>query len=387
MLEIGRAHRKSVRRFSAEHSMSRAFVLMIVAVTLVLGGVFGFKWFIDGQINAFFDEMPIPTATITATEARVERWVPELRAVGTLEAVQGTVLSTEAGGIVREIFFEPGTEVTAGTLLLRLDTETAEAELASLEAVARLAEQELERARRLARERNISEADVQRRQTEAEQARAAVLAQQARINQKILRAPFDGALGIRRVNLGQFIAPGDGVVALESLDPIFVNFNLTERRLNQVHHGQTVMLEIDTDRFEGTITTIEPRVRASSRSFEVQALVDNSQKRLRPGQFVRVALVTGEPENVIVLPQTSIRFNPFGNSVFVIYEENDTLRVRERFVQTGERRGDLIRIVDGLQAGESVASSGLLKLQSGNPVRITDEARPSEDADPNPDNA
>ena len=369
--------------------MSKRFMLMLVAVTLVFGGIFGFKRFIDGQISTFFDNMPVPTATITATEARVERWAPEIRAVGTLEAVQGTILSTEVGGIVREILFESGSEVTAGTALLRLDTETAEAELASLQAAARLAEQELERARQLARERNISEADVQRRQSEAEQARAAVQAQRARINQKILRAPFDGVLGIRRVNLGQFVSPGDGVVALESLDPIYLNFTLTEERLGQVRPGQTVTLEVDagTERFAGTISTIEPRVRAASRSFEVQAQVNNAGKRLRPGQFARVELVIGEPEDVIVLPQTSIRFNPFGNSVFVIYEEGDALRVRERFVQTGERRGDLIRVVGGLEAGERVASSGLLKLQNETPVRITDEARPTEETDPLPGNA
>jgi membrane fusion protein (multidrug efflux system) len=369
--------------------MSQRFILMLIAVSLAFGGIFGFKWFIDGQIHTFFDNMPIPTATITATEARAERWAPEIRAVGTLEAVQGTVLSTEVGGIVREILFEPGSEVTAGTVLLRLDSETAEAELASLQAAARLAEQELERARQLARERNISEADVQRRQSEAEQARAAVQAQRARINQKTLRAPFDGVLGIRRVNLGQFLSPGDGVVALESLDPIYLNFTLTERRLGEVHPGQPVTLEVDAGagRFQGTISTIEPRVRTASRSFEVQAHVENIGHRLRPGQFARVELVAGEPEDVIVLPQTSIRFNPFGNSVFVIYEDGDTLRVRERFVQTGERRGDLIRVIDGLEPGERVASSGLLKLQNETPIRITDEARPTEETDPRPGNA
>ncbi len=369
--------------------MSKRFILMLLGVSLVFGGIFGFKWFIDGQISAFFDTMPLPTATITATEARTDRWAAEIRAVGTLEAVQGTILSTEVGGIVREILFEPGSEVMAGTALLRLDSETSEAELGSLRAAARLAEQELERARQLARERNISEAEVQRRQSEAEQARAAVQAQQARINQKTLRAPFDGVLGIRRVNLGQYLSPGDGVVALESLDPIYLNFTLPERRLGQVRRGQTVTLEVDadTERFQGTISTIEPRVRAASRSFEVQARVDNADKRLRPGQFARVELVIGEPEDVIVLPQTSIRFNTFGNSVFVIYEDGDTLRVRERFVQTGERRGDLIRVIDGLEPGERVASSGLLKLQNEAPVQITDEAQPSEDPDPRPGNA
>jgi membrane fusion protein, multidrug efflux system len=373
-----------------EFTMIKRFILMLLMVGILFGGIFGFKSFIDAQIDDFFDQMPAPTATITATEARVTRWSEEIRAVGTLEAVQGTTLTTEVGGIVREILFQPGTEVLADTELLRLDTETDQAQLASLQAAARLADQELRRARQLQQERNISEAEVQRRESEAEQARASVAAQQARISQKSLRAPFDGMLGIRRVNLGQFISPGDPIVTLESVDPIFVNFTLTERRLGQIRTGQSIAVDVDSsaDSFEGKIIAIEPRVRSASRSFEVQALLDNPEQRLRAGQFARVTLAIGEPADVIVLPQTALRFNPFGNSVFVIYEDDEgQLRVRERFVQTGERRGDLIRIIEGLEAGERVASSGLLKLQNETPVEITEEARPSEDPAPSPPNA
>lgn len=370
--------------------MPRPFVLMLLAVGIVFGGIFGFKAFIDAQIDAFFDEMPVPTATITATEARVDHWALEIRAVGTLEAVQGSTLTTEVGGIVREILFQSGTEVSEGSVLLRLDTETDQAQLASLQAAARLTDQELRRARQLLQERNISEAEVQRRESEAEQARASVAAQQARINQKSLRAPFDGVLGIRRVNLGQFVSPGDPVVTLEALDPIFVNFTLTERRLGQIRKGQAIAVGVDAfaDSFEGEVIAIEPRVSSASRSFEVQALLDNPEQQLRAGQFARVTLALGEPEEVIVLPQTAIRFNPFGNSVFVIFEDEEgQLRVRERFVQTGERRGDLIRITEGLDAGERIASSGLLKLQNESPVAITEEAQPSEDPAPSPPNA
>jgi len=370
--------------------MPRPFVLMLLAVGIVFGGIFGFKAFIDAQIDAFFDEMPVPTATITATEARVDHWALEIRAVGTLEAVQGSTLTTEVGGIVREILFQSGTEVSEGSVLLRLDTETDQAQLASLQAAARLTDQELRRARQLLQERNISEAEVQRRESEAEQARASVAAQQARINQKSLRAPFDGVLGIRRVNLGQFVSPGDPVVTLEALDPIFVNFTLTERRLGQIRKGQAIAVGVDAfaDSFEGEVIAIEPRVSSASRSFEVQALLDNPEQQLRAGQFARVTLALGEPEEVIVLPQTAIRFNPFGNSVFVILEDEEgQLRVRERFVQTGERRGDLIRITEGLEAGERIASSGLLKLQNESPVAITEEAQPSEDPAPSPPNA
>lgn len=370
--------------------MTKRFILMLLGVSLVFGGIFGFKWFIDGEIDAFFDQMPVPTVTINATDARIDHWTPEVRAVGSLESVQGAVLSTEVGGIVREILFEAGARVTEGTVLLRLDTDTDQAELTRLEAAARLADQELQRVRRLLREQNISEAEVQRRQSEAEQARAAVAAQRARINQKNLRAPFDGLLGIRRVNLGQFVSPGDPMVTLESVDPIYVNFTLTERRLGQVRPGQSIEAEVDAfaETFQGEIIALEPRVSVASRNFEVQGLLGNPDGKLRAGQFARVTMAVGEPEEVVFLPQTALRFNAFGDSIFVVYEDNEEqLRVRERFVQTGERRGDLIRVTEGLEAGERVASSGLLKLQNETPVVITEDAEPSENPAPRPGNA
>jgi membrane fusion protein (multidrug efflux system) len=370
--------------------MSRRFFLMLLAVGVVFGGIFGFEAFVQTQIDAFFDNMPVPTETITATEARAAFWTPEVTAIGTLEPVQGTALSMEIGGIVREISFAPGTRVTEGEVLLRLDTETDVAELQSLRAAAQLAEQELDRARRLEQERSISEAEVQRRQAAAQQARAAVSAQQARINQKNLRAPFDGVLGIRRVNLGQFVAPGTAIVSLQALDTLYVNFTLPERWLGQVMVGQAVEIQVDAfdQAFSGQISVIEPQVRSASRNFEVQALLANPDNQLRPGQFARVRLATGDAERVVQIPQTAVRFNPYGNSVFVLYEDEDAqLRVRERFIITGERRGNLIRVLEGLEPGERIASSGLLKLQNTTPVRITDQAEPVESLTPRPPNA
>lgn len=370
--------------------MSKRFFLMLFAVTVVFGGVFGFKAFVQTQIDAFFDSMPLPTVTITATEVRTAFWTPETTAIGTLEPVQGTALSLEVGGIIREILFESGTTVRQGTLLLQLEIEADQAELRRLQAAAALAEQELDRVLRLERERNISEAEVQRRRAEAQQSRASVLAQEARINQKRLRAPFAGELGIRRVNVGQFVAPGTEIVSLQSLDPIYVHFTLPERRLGQISAGQSVQIEVDAfpEPFFGTVHVIEPRVRSASRHFEVQAILENPENQLRPGQFARVRLATGETEEVMQIPQTAVRFNPFGNSVFVIYEdEQEQLRVRERFVVTGERRGNLIRILEGLEPGERIASSGLLKLQNEAPIAITDRVEPDESIDPRPPNA
>lgn len=190
-------------------------------------------------------------------------------------------------------------------------------------------------------------------------------AQEARIRQKSLRAPFAGELGIREVSVGQFVGPGDPIVVLEALQPLYVNFTLPERRLGEIALGQDVRVEVDAfgEEFTGEVTAIEPRVRAASRMFRVQALLENEQGRLRAGQFARVTLDRGESEEAVVAPQTAIRFAPWGQSVFVIAEDDEgQLRVEQRLIETGARRGDLVQVLDGLEPGERIAASGLLKL-------------------------
>ncbi|WP_018872032.1 efflux RND transporter periplasmic adaptor subunit [Thioalkalivibrio sp. ALJ16] len=367
----------------------KRFILMLVAVAVVLGGIFGFKAFVDQQIAEFFDEMPEPVATINAVEVGTDAWTPQLRAIGDLEAVQGATLSFEAQGLVRQIHFENGARVEAGDSLVDLDTTLDEAELESLRAGERLARRELERARGLIERNDISDSEFQRRVAEAEQAVAAVKAQEARIRQKSLRAPFAGELGIRQVNVGQFVGPGEPIVVLEALQPLYVNFTLPERRLGDVALGQEVSVEVAAfdEPFIGEVTAIEPRVRAASRMFRVQARLDNEDGRLRPGQFARVTLDRGAAEETVVIPQTAVRFAPWGQSVFVIHEDDEgQKRVEQRLIETGERRGDLVRVTDGLEPGEQVAASGLLKLQNDTPVEITEDAQPDAERDPRPAN-
>ncbi|MCG5501400.1 efflux RND transporter periplasmic adaptor subunit [Ectothiorhodospira lacustris] len=372
--------------------INRRMILMLLAVSLLLGAVFGYKAFIGALITDIFDNMPEPVATITATEAGEQVWRPQLEAVGSFAAVQGAELTTEVSGIVQEILFENGARVRAGEVLLRLDSRTDMAQLRRLEAAARLANLELERARRLVRQNNISEAEVQRRESEAEQAAAAVQEQAARIQQKTLTAPFSGQLGIRRVNPGQFLSAGDPVVSLQALDPIYLNFSLAERRIGEVVAGQPLQVMVDAyqDSFEGRVKAIEPAMQASTRTFEVQAILPNAEQRLRPGMFGRVTLDVGESATVVVVPQSAVSFNPYGDSVYVIQPgEGDELRVRQRFVRTGMRRGDLVVILEGLEPGERVATSGLLKLRNNAVVRISDDPdlQPGEEAAPTPPNA
>lgn len=371
--------------------MNQRMIFMLLASGLLFGGIFGFKAFIDGVIADFFDNMEPETQTITASSARLIDWTPRFETVGSFAPVQGAELSLEQGGIVREINFENGQPVAAGQRLIALDTRVDEAELAQMQASLRLAELELERQQRLYAQRSVSRAVLDRAETEVAQARAVVAAQQAVIDQKILRAPFAGRVGIRQVNPGQYLAPGAAVVSLQALDPIFLNFSAPQRMLPKLEQGAPVQARVDAfpgQVFHGRITALEPRVDESSRSLRIQARFDNADERLRPGMFAELLLDLGASAEVLVVPQTGIRFATYGNSVFTIEDSEDGQTVLRRFVQTGRTRGDLIEILDGLEAGSLIASSGLLRLQNNTPVRIDDDpdVQPSEDPDPRPAN-
>ncbi len=369
---------------------------MLLGVTVLFGGIFGFKWFGDRMMNEFFDNMPVEAPTIAASSSRLETWQPALEAVGSFRAINGATLSVELDGVVESIEFRNGQPVERGSVLVRLTTDTDVAELESLQAALRLAEIELARQQRLYAQRSTSEADRDRAEADRDQAAARVRAQQARINQKIVRAPFSGITGIRQVNVGQYVSPGDPIVNLQALDPIWFNFNVPERELQRLTEGTAIEVRIDArggEQRSGQITALEPAIRESTRTLAVQATFDNPDARLRPGMFGRAAITLGEPEELVVVPQTAIRYSPYGNSVFVVEEseiENNEARhrVRQRFVHTGRTRGDLIAITDGLEPGLRVASAGLLKLENDLPVKISDDqsAFPTEDADPQPEN-
>lgn len=371
--------------------MFKRMSLMLLAAIIVFGGIFGYKAIGNHFMNEFFDNMPMPVANITAASAKADRWEASITAVGSFVAMQGTELTVETSGIVREILFENGAAVEQGQLLVKLDDSIDQPELARLKAAEKLAQIELNRNQRLFQERSVSELDLRRRESEAEQAAAAVRIQQARIAQKEIRAPFSGITGIRRVNLGQLVSPGSAVVSIESLDPIYLNFTLPEQRLADIHEGQKLRVRVDAyqeQSFDGVITAIAPAVRASSRSVEIQATLQNPEQKLRPGMFGRVEVLTGEARDVLLVPQTAIQFNTYGNSVFVLREEDGQLKAFQRFVQTGESRGDLINVMDGLSDGDRVATSGLLKLRNGAAVQISENgnAQPTAELNPQPAN-
>ncbi len=376
--------------------MTKRMIIMLTAVIVVFGLIFGYKAIGNHFMNEFFDNMPMPAAAITATEVYEDEWIPSTEAVGTFVAVDGAELSVPVPGVVVAIHFDNGQNVTRGQALVSLDTQTDEAELQRLEAAAQLAALEQERLERLHQRQSVSEADLERAQSETAQARASVRAQEARIRQKTVRAPADGVAGIRRVNIGQYVSPGEPVVTVGAVDPLYMNFSLPEQRLAQVRPGQRLSVRADAWSdviFDGEITAIEPRVQESTRTFEVQATIDNAEGLLRPGMFGRVRLETGAAESVKVIPQTAVQFNPYGNAVFVINDNNanqtgNQQTVTQRLIRTGPTRGDMIVVREGLEPGERVATSGLLKLRNEAAVTIIDngQVQPTAELAPRPEN-
>lgn len=385
-------------------SMRKRMIWMLIGAIVVFGGVFGVKAMMSAGMNQFFDNMPQPAAAVTAATAKSERWSDNEESVGTFVAINGTNVTTEAGGVVKSIEFEAGQPVKAGAVLVRLNTANELATLKSLEASARLAAVQRDRWRKLGQDKLVSQDEVEQRATAAATAQAQADAQRALIAQKTIRAPFDGFLGIRQVNLGQFVNPGDPIVSLQSLDPIYLDFTLPEKRMGQVLNGTRVRATVDAmpgRTFEGEVTAIQPEVDANTRNFKLQATLDNAEGNLRPGTFAHVGFALGGERNVVVIPQTAVSFNPYGNAVYVITKKKraegekdmqgkpltgDKLIVTQRFVKTGATRGDLIAVTEGLKPGEQVATSGLLKLRNDAEVTINNKVLPTADAQPKTQN-
>jgi len=367
----------------------RLWAILLVTL-LVFGGLFAMQWYGSKMMNQAMDARPRNTVTISAAAAESVSWQSTVAAVGTLSPINGAALATEVSGIVERIVFDNGESVSAGDVIMELRTAPDRAELKALEAAAELARLESERARSLVDERNISRSELDRRATELDQALAQVSAQEARIEQKRLRAPFDGRLGIRRYNVGDYVVAGDTVIELQSLDRLYVDLTLPDRYSGRVEPGMQIELLVpalgDTA-YSATINAVAPTVATETRNFALQGIVENADGALRSGMFARLTLPLGEPAEQIVVPGTAISYRPYGNSVFVVEDAEGRQTVSQRFVTLGDRRGDMIAVVEGLQAGETVATSGLLKLGSGVSVQIDNSIEPDASERPTPDNS
>lgn len=355
-------------------------ILVAVVCTAVFGGMY--LWKVEGarQAAAAQGGGP-PPATIAATRVIREQWQPTLEVVGSLAAVAGIAVTNEVSGKIESIHFDSGQSVERGDLLVELDDSTDAAELSALQAERTIANLRYERLAKLVREKSISKSDFDEARATLDAATARVAAQQALIDKKRIRAPFGGRLGIRGVDVGEFLAAGAAIVPLEQLDPIFVDFTLPERELARVGIGQRVSVRVQAypdEHFDGTVEAIEPAVLIASRSFRLRARLDNPQQRLRPGMFAAVTVDLGAPRDVLTVPDTAIDYAPYGDSVFVIAESDGKLSVTRRQIDTGSSRGGRVEVVSGLENGERIVSAGANKLRNGQAVTIDDNPAPAE---------
>ncbi|MBK1700978.1 efflux RND transporter periplasmic adaptor subunit [Thiococcus pfennigii] len=353
----------------------RILIVFVILAVLVAGlGLLKYRQ-IQDEIAQF--SQPRPAATVSATEVRRTSWTPRLHAVGSIAAVQGVMVNNEVPGQVSEILFESGAMVRRGDLLLQLDDAVDQADLAGLLADQELAEIRRDRNARLLKSRAVSQEDFDEISATLEKAQALVAAKQASIAKKAIRAPFDGQLGIRLVNLGQYLPAGSAIVPLQALDPVYVDFSLPERRIAEVAVGQTVEIQVAAypeRTFTGNIQAINPSVDAGSRNLQIRAELANPERLLRPGMFAEVATLLPTRDDVLTLPRQTIVFNTYGDSVLMIQERDGANVVQRRQIRTGAVRGEEVEVLEGLAAGDRVVLAGQVKLTNGQAVEIVPEA-------------
>ncbi len=373
----------------------KPILLAVLALAVLVGTLAGIKVLQIRRMIAAGAQFAPPPEIVTTAEVRRDSWESTLTAVGSLEAVQGVTVAAELPGKVTQIAFEAGARVQKGELLLRQDTSSEQAQLPGAEAEVELTRANLERARELLAQKFISRAEYDSAVANHRLAQAAADNIRAAIGKKTIHAPFPGRLGIRLVNLGQILKEGEEIVSLQSLDPIFVNFLLPQQQLGQLRTGLPVRVSTDAlagEVFSGKITAINAEVDAATRNIRVQATLDNPGEKLRPGMFVTVAVVLPEHLDVLTLPATTVLYAPYSDSVFVVEEKQDETSgqtgkvLRQQFVRLGEKRGDFVAVVEGLQEGEMVVSTGVFKLRNGQAVIVDNTLEPEFKLAPKPEN-
>jgi membrane fusion protein (multidrug efflux system) len=385
---------QAARQLEDKDNMLKRMLIMIAGLMVVFGGVFGWKWYVGRQLAEAMESGGSPPVTVSATIASNAVWHPELPAVATLRAVQGTEVSPQVAGQVSRIAFESGEPVKRADLLVQLDVSVEQAALDGLEAELALAKVEYERRQELAGSSAVSQSELDQAEASFKKARAAVDHERELIDKKTIRAPFSGRLGIREVNLGDYLAAGAKIVTLQTMDPIYAEFSLPQDKFGQVQVGQPVTLEVDAypgHAFQGKVTAINSKVTQSTRNFEVQATLENPRERLQPGMFGEISVQLPQQNNVITLPDTAIAYNPYGDSVYILEAKgtNDRgqalLQARRAFVQIGEERGTQVSITKGVKVGQQVVTSGQMKLQEDSVVIVNNDIQVPNEASVTPE--
>jgi multidrug efflux system membrane fusion protein len=368
----------------------RWFIIVGLLLGVFVGGFVWFNYFRGQMIKQFFANNKPPPVAVSAVEAKTEVVPNLLTAVGELAAVHQVNVTADVNGRVTEIKFEPGAHVTAGTPLVQLFDAPEQGDLANFKAQATVAQLALERAKQLASRQFGPQATVDQTQAAFDQAQAGIAKTEAIISQKLVRAPFEGDLGVRKVEVGQYLTAGTSIVSLTDLSELWANFTVTEKDSGQLKVGQVVRLNVDAypgRTFEGKITTIEPQIATDTRNIRVQATIANPEKILKPGMFVTTTVVLPEKPPVITVPETSVDYTLYGDSVFLITEKKGddgktSLSAVRTFVQTGNRVEGRAEILKGLKPGDKVVAVGQLKLQSGAAVSISPDPAPPIPAQP-----
>ncbi|MBS9719096.1 efflux RND transporter periplasmic adaptor subunit [Tianweitania sp. BSSL-BM11] len=387
--------------------MIKRLLIAIVLLALVGGGVVGFNMFRDKAIQDFFANMPVPTATVSAVAAEKSSWTPNVEAIGTVSAIQGVDLTVETAGVITEVNFKANQEVKEGDVLLRLDDAVQRADLEAARTQADLDQQTRQRAQELQQRGVGSNVTLESAQAAAQSSAAQVQKLEAVLAQKQLRAPFDGVVGIPRVDVGQYLSPGNPVVTLQNIKTMRADFTVPEQRLNQMRIGQPVVVTLDGQEgtFKGEITGIDPKIDPASRLVSIRANIDNPDNVLTPGQFARIRVQLPSEDGIIILPQTAVVTSLYGDYVYVVRpmepkkaEENKeqkeeqgdavaeagqpqtppaTQQASQVFVQLGRRNGTEVEIKSGLKVGDQVITAGQNRLSNGTPVAIDNTIDPS----------
>ena len=374
--------------------MAKRMIIMLIAAGVVFGGILTFQLVVKpAMMRKFIPVGVIPPQTVSTAKAEYSEWQGAFQAVGTLRAVRGADISPEVAGMITAIHFQSSQEVAEGAPLVQLNNEADVAKLQSLSAAVELAEANYDRDQKQLAIQAVSQAVVDADAATLKSAKAQVAEQRALVNKKLIRAPFAGRLGVRVVDVGQYVNAGTKLVTLQSLDPVYVDFYAPQKSLGTVALKQKVTLTTDAfagQQFPGDISSIDPKVDPATRNVLVRATVRNPKRILLPGMFATVSIAFGEPQRQITLPQTAVSYNPYGDTVFVVEEQPavdgkpTSLVAKQKFVTTGPTRGDQVAILSGIKEGDTVVTAGQIKLRSGVPVTVNNAVQPANDPTPRP---
>ena len=374
--------------------LGRRMTIMLCGVFLLLGLIFGFNQLKTFMIKHFIAGMGLPPATVSTMVVETAAWQPKLSSVGNVRAFRGVDLSTEIGGLVQTVPIKSGMDVKEGDLLIKLNDASDVAQLNSLKALADLAKVINERDRQQLAIQAISKNVFDTSKADAKSKQAQVEQQTALVAKKNLKAPFSGRIGIVMINPGQFVNPGDKLLTLQTLDPIFVDFNLPQSNAEQIQVGQEIVVTTDAFKdasFTGKITAVSPKVDTNTRNIQIEAQLANPDKKILPGMFANVNIKLGDEVKMLTLPQTAVTYNPYGSTVFIAKptgkkdkQGKPALEAQQVFVTTGPTRGDQVAILKGVEEGATVVTSGQLKLKNGTPLIVNNKVLPSNSPNPQP---